>query len=493
MISYNEIDGIPSHINKWLLQDILRKEWNYKGITISDYNAINDLYDKHFVAENKSEAARKASLAGVDMDLAENSNFITLVEQIKLGKIDKAVLNKAVERILRLKFEMGLFDHPYIDPEKTKYLINTEEDKKLALKAAREGVILLKNKNRLLPLDGNKISSLAVIGPNAGQYQPGEYSGNSSTGVSVLEGIIHKLGKNKVKYALGCHISTEAKNKNSFAEGFISSEEKNTISQAVKVAKKCDIVILVLGENGEVDAEGRDVNDLNLSGAQNELAKAIIGTGKPVIAILINGRPLTVRYIAENANSIIESWYLGQSAGYALADIIFGEVNPGGKLTVTIPSSVGELPCYYNKKPSGNNSVYVFSDNKPLFPFGFGLSYTTFEYKNIKVWPEKITIKEKATVSVDVTNTGSMKGDEIVQLYIHDLISSVTRPIKELKGFQRISLAPGESKTVEFDITPEKLSFYNESMQWDLEPGLFDIMIGTNSTMVRTAKLQVVQ
>jgi beta-glucosidase len=494
MISYNEIDGIPTHISKWLLQDILRKEWNYKGITISDYNAVNNLYDKNFVAENKSVAARKALLAGIDMDLSENNSYITLVEQIKQGKIDKAVLDKAVERILRLKFEMGLFDHPFVDPEKTKYVINTEGDKALALKAAREGVILLKNKDNILPLDKNKVKSLAVIGPNAEQCQFGGYSGNTSSGVSVLDGIIHKLGKNKVKYALGCRISKETKNKNSSGEVFISNEDKNSINQAVMVAKNSDIVVLALGENDEVDAEGTDVNDLDLVGAQNELAKAIIATGKPVIVILINGRPLTIRYIAENANAILEGWYLGQSTGDALADVLFGDMNPGGKLTVTIPESVGNLPCYYYKKPSVGvgNSMYAFSNNKPLYPFGFGLSYTTFDYKNLKVTPEKITKTEKATASVVVTNTGSIKGDEIVQLYIHDLLSSLTRPIMELKGFQRISLAPGESKTVEFDITPEKLSYYNENMEWVIDPGFFDIMVGTNSAMTKNAKLQVI-
>lgn len=492
MISYNEVDGLPSHANKWLLQGVLRNEWNYKGITISDHNALNQLVKYHSVSANKKEAALKALSSGIDMDLSSDTlTYLTLPDQINQRKISESLLDAAVERVLRLKFELGLFDHPLVDPDKTRYVINTEEDRALALKAAQEAVILLKNENQLLPLNKDKIKRVAVIGPNAMECQFGEYSGNTTTGISLLEGIKRKIGNEKVMFAKGCEISFEAVNEYLSAGELMNDEMRKSINEAAKVAGKCDIAVLALGENNDLCGEGKDVNDLELAGLQNELVKAIVATGKPVIVVMINGRPLSMKYVAKNANAILEGWYLGQSQGDALADIIFGDVNPSGKLTVSIPSSVGNLPCYYNKKPSLDKSKYIFSDNKPLFPFGFGLSYTTFEYKNLKVERETIAPAENTKVTVEVTNTGKMKGDEIVQLYIHDLVSSVTRPVKELKGFKRISLSPGETRVVEFEITPEKLSFYNERMELVVEPGSFSIMVGPSSTLLSTVCITV--
>jgi len=360
--------------------------------------------------------------------------------------------------------------------------------------------VLLKNDNNLLPLNADKIKKLAVIGPNAAEIHLGGYSAVPMQGVSVLQGLQKFAeGKFAILYAEGCKLTLNQECHWQVNENPILNDpesDRKLIKQAVKVASQCDAVVLVLGENELICREAwsaehlGDRDNLDLVGRQNELAAAIIKTGKPVVVLLINGRPLTVNYLQEHAPAIIECWYLGQETGHAVADVIFGEVNPSGKLSVTIPRSVGQLPCYYNKKPSMFRD-YVLIESTPLYPFGFGLSYTTFGYQDLKINPQKISPDGQAEVSVVVTNTGKVKGDEIVQFYIHDLVSLPTRPIKELKDFARITLDPGESKTVKFILTPEKLEALDLNMRRIVQPGDFEIMVGKNSVELLVDTLKV--
>jgi beta-glucosidase len=499
MASYNEIDGIPSHANKWLLEEVLRREWGFKGHVVSDYYGIPQLQDLHHVANDKEEAARLALEAGVDIELPDPDCFQMLVKLVREGKVSEALIDKAVVRNLRSKFLLGLFENPYVDPERAVRVTNSSEHRQLAAEAARRSIVLLKNENNLLPLDRSKLESIAVIGPNANRVHLGGYSDDPGRGVSVLQGITDKVGKKiKVTYAEGCKITQEGGDW--FADtSHLSSptDDENLIAQAVEVAKAADVSLLVLGGNEDTNKEAwannhlGDRDSLDLVGRQNDLVRAILETGKPTIVMLINSGPLSINYVAERVPAILEGFYLGQETGTGVADVIFGDYNPGGKLAVTFPRSVGQLPAYYNRKPTARRG-YLFTSKEPLFPFGHGLSYTTFEYSNPRLIPAQIGRAGQTKVSVNVTNTGKRAGDEIVQLYIHDLVSSVTRPVMELKDFERISLAPGESKTVEFTITPDKLSFFNLNMQRVVEPGWFDIIVGTSSVKYQTVKLEVV-
>jgi len=497
MPSYNEIDGIPSHANKKLLTDILRNEWGFLGFSVSDYNGVPQLETFHHVVGSEAEAAKKALEAGVDIELPSANCYLTIVEQVKNGIISEAVLDRAVKRILRAKFLLGLFEDPYVDPDRAEEITGCSAHRQLALRAAREAIILLKNENNLLPLDKNKVKSIAVIGPNAYACHLGGYSGEPDEMVSILQGIREKAGNDiEVHYAKGCMI-TENEDKRVLAFGDRSilsdpEEDKKRIADAVKIARESDVALLVLGGNEVTCREGIDRNSLELIGSQNDLVKAVLETGIPTVVFLINGRPLTINYVAENVQAILEGWYLGQETGTAVADVLFGDCNPGGKLPITFPRSVGQIPVYYNKKPSAYRG-YRFESSEPLFPFGYGLSYTTFEYTNLQVSPEKIGPGGKAAVSVEVTNTGNRTGDEVVQMYIRDVISSVARPVKELKGFKRITLEQGETKTVTLEITPDKLEFLDEHMEMTVEPGIFEIMIGTNSQDVKIVNLEVVE
>jgi beta-glucosidase len=502
MASYNEWDGVPNHANKKLLTDILVKEWGFKGYVMSDGGGIEVLYKNYLVASDSAEAGKIAIEAGVDLELGRNNGaFYSLIDQVKKGKVKESFIDRATRNVLRVKFTCGLFEHPYVYLDDMKKVTNCKAHKELALKAASEAMILLKNENKLLPLDSNKIKTLAVIGPNAAVTHYGGYTDvPMMKGVSVLEGIKNFAGKRfKVLYAEGCKITTNKRCDWQVEENPIlnsTESDKKLIAEAVSVARKSNVVLLVIGENELVCREAwnemhlGDRDDLNLIGMQNDLAKALIATGKPVIVLLINGRPITINYLKQAAPAIIEGWYLGQETGTAVANVIFGKTNPSGKLTITFPQNVGQLPCYYNKKPSMFRD-YELTDNAPLFPFGYGLSYTKFEYKNFKVSPSEIPLNGTSEVSVDVTNTGKKAGDEIVQLYIHDKISSVTRPIKELKDFARITLAPGETKTVTFLVTPDKLEFFNIDMKRVVEPGDFEIMIGKSSVDLLSGILRV--
>jgi beta-glucosidase len=484
MPSYNEI--------------VLREEWGFDGLVVSDYYAIPQIVDLHHVASDKSVAAKLAIESGVDTELPDPDAFPTLLQLVKDKQLSEATLNRAVGRNLRAKFLLGLFENPYVDVERAVRVTNSSEHRALAAEAARRSITLLKNQNNLLPLNMSALKSIAVIGPNAAQVHLGGYSDNPLRGVSVLQGIKDKVGDRvKVAYAEGCKITKEGGNW--FADTANLSdpaEDRKLIAEAVQVAKTADVALLVLGGNEDTNKEGwadnhlGDRDSLELIGHQNDLVKAVLETGKPAIVLLINSGPLSINYIAENVSAILEGFYLGQETGVGVADVLFGDYNPAGKLTISFPRSVGQLPLYYNRKPTARRG-YLFANKEPLFPFGFGLSYTTFAYSNLKVSPAKIGVTGEAKVSITVTNTGKRAGDEIVQLYIRDLVSSVTRPVMELKDFKRISLAPGENKTVEFVITPDKLSFLDLNMKNVVEPGWFDIMVGTSSVKHETVKLEV--
>lgn len=502
MASYNEIDGIPSHINHWLLDRVLRQEWGFQGYVTSDGEGLQMLYKVHGVAADDADAARKALAAGVDFDLSDGSVYRTLLEQVRQGIVPESQLDRAVSRVLAAKFRLGLFENPYADPDYAEKTTNSPEHRALALKTAEEEIVLLKNDSRLLPLDAKKLKSIAVIGPDAADVHLGGYARDPGHGVSVLDGIRARVGPGvKVLYTEGCKITTGK-------QGWAGWYENNTrladvkdqqasIRTAVETAKKANVALVVVGEtestNREAWAENHlgDRDSLDLLGAQDQLVQAVVETGVPTIVLLINGRPLSINYVAAHIPAILEGWYLGQEGGTAAAEVIFGDVNPGGKLPISFPRSVGQLPDYYNHKPSRNRS-YIFTSREPLFAFGQGLSYTTFKFENLRAEPATISPGGKAKVSIDVTNTGDRDGDEVPQLYIHQRISSVTRPVMALKGFQRVHLQAGEKTTVVFTLTPKDLSIYDDFMQKVVEPGVFDVMVGPSSTNTQAAQLLVI-
>ncbi|HEY7354044.1 MAG TPA: CIA30 family protein [Terriglobales bacterium] len=501
MASYNEIDGIPSHINHWLLDKVLRQEWGFPGFVTSDGNGLQMLVETHHVAATKADAARLALAAGVDYDLSDGSVYRTLLEQVRQGTVPESELDRAVSRILAAKFRLGLFDNPFVDPDAAEHLTNSPEHRKLALKAAQETIVLLKNENNLLPLDLTKLKTIAVIGPNADQLHLGGYSRNPLHSVTILQGIQERVGsKAKVVYAEGCRFTNKHQDWHGWFDDNVGlvdpATQQDKIKEAVSVARNADVAILVVGENESSNREAwseqhlGDRDSLDLLGAQSQLVKEVVETGTPTVVLLINGRPLSINYIAQHVPAILEGWYLGEEGGTAAANVLFGDVNPGGKLPITFPHSVGDLPDFYNHKPS-DNRTYAFSTRQPLFPFGYGLSYTQFKFDNLHVEPSQIYPGGKAKVTVDVSNVGNRKGDEVAQMYVHQRVASVTRPVMALKGFQRISLNPGEKRTVEFTITPDALSLLDVNMHKVVEPGAFDIMVGPSSVDTKTVTLTV--
>ncbi|MBV9929296.1 MAG: glycoside hydrolase family 3 C-terminal domain-containing protein [Acidobacteria bacterium] len=500
MASYNEIDGVPSHANRWLLDKVLRQEWGFDGLVVSDYYGIPQLESLHHVAGSKEEAARLAMAAGVDAEVPDPDCYKLLVQLVREGKVSEAAVDRAVARNLKAKFLLGLFENPYVDPERAARVTDSPEHRQLAAEAARRSITLLKNEGNLLPLDRTKLKTLAVIGPNADRAHLGGYSDpNPAPGVSVVEGLTKKLGGAvKVTRARGVNITKEGGDW--WADTSTPSdpaEDERLIAEAVNVAKAADAVVLVIGGNEDTNKEAwadnhlGDRDTLDLPGRQNDLVRAVLATKKPVVAVLINSGPLSVNYVAENVPAILEGFYLGEETGTGVADVLFGDYNPSGRLPVSFPRTVGQLPIYYNHKPTAKRG-YLYTSKEPLFPFGHGLSYTTFAYSDLKVSPQQIGPAGTATVSVVVTNTGRRAGEEVAQLYINDLVSSVTRPVMELKDFKRVSLAPGESKTVTFTLTPDKLSFIDLDMRRTVEPGWFDIFVGTSSVNTRKVKLEVV-
>ncbi len=500
MASYNEIAGIPVSGSKYMLTELLRNKWGFDGVVVSDYESVNQLETLHHVAANKKEAAKMAIEAGLDIELPDRYAYPSLVELVKSGQVPESVLDTAVARMLKMKFMLGLFENPYADVSKVDEVVHSQEHQDLAYKAGAKAITLLKNTNGILPLNIDETKTIGVIGPNAKGIHLGGYSDEPREGIDVYTGIKDFVGeKIKIKYAEGCRI----------VEGYASIkedsvklpdpiEEDKRILEAVKIAKSSDVVILCVGGNEQITREAwayghlGDRSELTLFGKQNELVKAIIETGTPVITVLIHGKPIAINYIAKHSSAIIDAWYLGEKTGRVVADAIFGKINPGGKLPISYPRSVGQIPIYYSYKPSARRG-YLFGSTTPLFPFGFGLSYTTFEYSNLKVTPEQNVADKQSVVSVDVTNTGKYTGDEVVQLYIHDMVGSRTRPVKELKGFKRITLNPGETKTVSFPINKEKLKFLNAEKNWVVEPGKFDIMVGTSSAKVDTVEFAIIK
>ncbi|HEY1305454.1 MAG TPA: glycoside hydrolase family 3 N-terminal domain-containing protein [Vicinamibacterales bacterium] len=499
MPSYNEVDGVPSHANRWLLTDILRREWGFNGVVVSDYFGIEQLQSRHHVAVDKADAAGQALEAGVDLELPDPYGYPELLGVVKSGRLPESTIDRSVERILKAKFLARLFENPFVDPERAERVTNTSEHQALALEAARKSIVLLKNDGGLLPLDRSKVKTLAVIGPDAKGLHLGGYSRDPGRGVDVLSGITARAGTGiSVVYAEGVRITEhEADWGGDKVVLGDAAQNRARIQQAIKVARQADAIVLAIGTNESVSREAwadnhlGDVADLRLMSNQEDLVEAMLGTGKPVIALLINGRPLALPLVAARVPAIIEAWYPGQEGGTAIGEVLFGDVNPGGKLPVTFPRDSGQLPVYYNRRPTSFRS-HLDLTREPLWSFGFGLSYTSFRLDELKIASPTIGPGGRTDVSVRITNSGSRAGDEVVQLYIRDQVSSVTRPVKELRGFARVTLKPGESKNVSFSLGPEELSLIDRRMQRVVEPGRFDIMVGTSATPALTATLDVI-
>ncbi len=475
MSAFNELNGLPASANSFTLNRILRDEWGFEGFVVSDWNSIGELLN-HGIAANPAEAGRKALVAGVDMDMMGFVYINHLASLVQKGEITEEVVNEAARRVLRIKFKKGLFDQPFIDPKLEKEVILNQEHLRLALESARKSIVLLKNDGQLLPLSKN-LASVAVIGPLANNsIAPlGCWSceGRSEDVITVLQGLRSKLGSQKISYAAGCDISGTSK------KGF---------DEAIKIARKAKVAILVVGEGADMSGEASSRSSLNLPGVQEELVKAIVATGTPTVVVLMNGRPLAIPWIAEHVAAIVESWFLGVQTGSAIADVLFGDYNPSGKLPVSFPRTVGQVPIHYNHKNTGRppanekfTSKYLDLPSTPLFPFGHGLSYTQFEYRNLQINVQKENFLTVISASAEVENVGARAGDEIVQLYTRDLAASLARPVKELKGFQRISLQPGEKRTVQFQVKAEALGFYNWNLEYVVEPGEFQLWIGPSS------------
>jgi len=490
MASYNEIDGVPSHENRWLLTDLLRNEWGFRGVVVSDYFGIAELARKHHVAPDPAAAGRMALEAGVDMELPEAESFSTLAASLAAGTIKQATLDQAVGRVLRAKFLLGLFENPYV--ASTTPEAERPADRDLARRAAEKAIVLLKNEGGLLPLDPARLKSVAVIGPNAAVCRLGGYSGTPERTVSVLQGIRARLGTRvSVVSATGCGLTTGNRgwNDNMIALSD-AAEDAHLVAEAANLAKNADVTVLVIGQNEQLSREAwadnhlGDRMDLALVGAQTKLARAVLASGKPTIVVLIHGSPLAIADLAQQAPAILDGFYLGEETGTAVAKVLFGDVNPAGRLPWSVPRTSGVVPVYYNHKPSAERP-YLFETPGPLWPFGHGQSYTTFRYDPIRLQPTQIATNGQTTVSVKVTNIGKRPGDEVVQLYLHDVVASVTRPVKELRGFSRVHLDPGETKRVDFNLGPADLGLWDRDMQRVVEPGTFDILVGASSADIR--------
>lgn len=484
MTAFNEIAGVPCTGSRYLYTDILRGEWDFRGAVVTDYTAIFEMVDHGYAADLK-DAGEKSLNAGIDMDMKSTAFIKHLVQSVEEGKVDISAIDQAAARVLELKFMLGLFDDPYryMDAEREKRWVGAAEHKEEALLNAQRSIVLLKNEKQLLPLPTTSKSKVALIGPMIKERRSlnGEWAivGDRKESVTIFEGLTKEYADSNVKfdYARGCGLEADA--------------NLDGVKEAVKVAKRNDIIIVALGEDYNWSGEAASRTDIKLPEPQQELLKELKKTGKPIVLLLLNGRPLDLSWEDENVEAIVETWYLGIKAGDAIADVISGAYNPSGKLTLTFPRNVGQIPIYYNRKNTGrpyvegSNSDYRSSyrdvSNTPLYPFGYGLSYTKFEYSNLKLDKSSINFDEEITVSIDIKNIGSYDGEEIVQLYIRDLVGSVTRPLKELKGFSKIMLKKGESKNVKFTISSEDLAFYDIDMNYTAEAGKFEVFVGANS------------
>lgn len=500
MPSYNEIDGLPSHANKWLLDDVLRGEWGFKGALVSDYYAIEQMGSVHGMVSGNDDAAKRALAAGVDSDLPNGGAFAGLAALVRKGEVDPKIIDKAVARILSIKFRAGLFENQYAKLADTKITSNAEAIA-LARKAAVKSMVLLKNDGTLPLAVGNAASKpkIAVIGPNAAVARLGGYYGEPVASVTPLDGIKAAVGdKAEFIYSEGVKIT---ENDDWWADEVKlgdPAENRRRIAAAVEAAKGADTIVLFIGDTEQTSREGwadshlGDRSSLDLVGEQQELFDAMKATGKPVVAVLVNGRPPSYVKVAEQANAILETWYGGEQQGHAIADILFGKENPGGKMPVTVARNAGQLPLYYNYKPSSRRG-YLFDTTDPLYPFGFGLSYTSFDLSAPALSASSIRAGQSVDVTVQVANTGKVAGDEVVQIYVRDKAASVTRPVKQLQAFKRITLQPGEQKAVTLKLGPEAFQLWNAQMKRVIEPGEFEIMAGPNSAQTKSATLTVVE
>ena len=491
MSSYNDYDSIPVTGSKYWLTERLRNDFGFKGYVVSDSAAVEYLYNKHAVAADMKDAVRQSIEAGLNVktNFTKPDDFILpLRELVKEGKVSMKTLDDRVRDVLRVKFILGIFDHPYVtDADASVRLVNSAEHQQVALRAVRESIVLLKNEKKVLPLS-KQISSIAVIGPNADDDSTARYRYGPSAlkGITVLEGIRKKLGPGvKVNYAKGCEVTSAHWPETEVLPDPLTKEEENEISAAVTAAKNSDVAVVVLGDSGRTVGESASRTSLDLPGHQLELVQAVQATGKPVIVVLINGRPMSINWVHKYVPGIIEAWFPGVQGGTAIADVLFGDYNPGGKLTMTFPKTAGQIPFNFPTKPRAQWEGEKTRVNGALYYFGFGLSYTTFKYSDLKINPSTQNARGNVTVNVAVQNSGAVEGDEVVQLYTRDLVSSVTTYEKNLRGFERIHLKPGESRIVTFILTPDDLSLWNRDMHFVVEPGKFSVMIGSASEDIR--------
>jgi beta-glucosidase len=512
MASFNEIDGVPATANRWLLTDVLRNEWDFNGFVVSDYTGISEMID-HGYGEDLKDVSAKALKAGLDMDMVAEGFLKTLEESLKEGSITEDDIDKACARILRAKFELGLFANPYkyCDENRAKTEIFTQANRDEARSIAAQSFVLLKNDKNILPL--KKSGTIALIGPlaDAKENMPGTWSvaAKFDKAISLRAGLEKALGgSGKIVYAKGANIdedSTFEKNATMFGKT-LHRDKRSSVAirdEAVRIARSADVIVAALGEASEMSGEASSRSNIEIPAIQKELLKALIATGKPVVLVLFTGRPLAIKWEAENVPSILNVWFGGSEAGDAIADVLFGDVNPSGKLTTTFPQNVGQLPMYYGQKNTGRplqspwfqkfRSNYLDVSNDPVYPFGYGLSYTSFNYSDITLDKTELigSGSETLNVSVEVSNTGSYDGSEVVQLYIRDLVGSVTRPVKELKAFEKVALKAGEKKTVTFTLSTKDLSFYKSDLSFGYEPGKFHVFVGGNSRDVKQAEFIV--
>jgi len=488
MAGYPEVEDVPAHGSEKWMNKVLRDELGFKGIVVSEGGGFDTLIYEDIVPTQK-EAGAQCLRAGVDVNITYEPAYMgPLVENVQEGRVPMELVDRALRRVLEQKFRLGLFEHPYVDPDQAVKIVHSKEHQNLALQAAREGMVLLKNDHNLLPLR-KTLKSIAIIGPNAdmatnqlGDYSPAKVLQNV---VTVLEGIKGKVSPStRVAYVKGCEVF---------------GADKGGFQKAVDAARSAEVAVVVVGENtrysdnGGSDGEGRDIATLDLTGLQEDLVKAVVATRTPTVLVLINGRPLSIRWEAEQVPAILEAWNPGERGGDAVADVLFGDYNPSGRLAISIPRSVGQLPVYYNYKPSKaywinrgwtHEEGYVDMPGAPLYPFGFGLSYTEFRYSNLRIDPPEMETGGDAHVSVDVENTGKRAGTETAQLYLHERFAPVSTPVKQLRGFQRVALNPGEKKTVSFALTSEDLMLLDQDMRWAVVPGTFDVMIGKSSATI---------
>ena len=490
MVAFNDLDGVPSTGNSWLMKDILRGEWNFPGFVVTDYTGINEMVS-HGIVANQKEAGELAVLAGVDMDMQSAAYQDHLKQSVEEGKVPEARIDEAVRAILRTKFLLGLFDDPYkfCNEEREQQVLLSAENQAVARDVARKSIVLLRNEG-VLPL-AKEIKTLAVIGPLADDQNNliGAWSGAGEGRhcVSLLSGIRNKLGKGvNIIYAKGCEI-----------EG----EDQSGFAAALAAAQKADAVVLAIGEHKDMSGEATSRATIRIPGQQEELARQLMATGKPVAVVLMNGRPLVMPWLAENAPALLECWWLGTQAGNAIADVLFGDYNPSGKLPISFPRLEGQIPIFYSHKNTGRpfdlnskwTSKYVDIPNSPQFPFGYGLSYTSFRYGKPQVDKTVFRRGQDVTLTVTVENTGRRAGEEVVQFYLRDLVGSVTRPVQELKGFQKIMLKPGERREIQFTLTENDLAFYTRTMQWAAETGSFDLMVGGSSDDVQSVRVTMIE